>query len=164
MTSVSPPGRTARPAGTSFDFQKARKPVFSNEDYLADLLVEAGAVDPDVLDQARRKGGSVIERLLSDTDLSENTVCAVLAQNAGIEAIDLAQMAIPPDVASAIPDEIARRYKSIPVADDGVFLTVAVGDPFDFETMDSLPHVLRSTVFSFSAKLAPRRGSTRPVS
>ena len=60
--------------------------MFSNEDYLADLLVEAGAVDPSVLDQARRKGGSVIERLLSDTDLSENTVCAVLAQNAGIEA------------------------------------------------------------------------------
>jgi type II secretory ATPase GspE/PulE/Tfp pilus assembly ATPase PilB-like protein len=116
--------------------------VFSNEDYLADLLVEAGAVDPAVLDQVRSKGGSVIERLLSDTDLSENTICAVLAQNAGIEAIDLGQMAVTPDVASSIPDEIARRYKAIPVADDGVFLTVAVGDPFEFETMDSLPHVL----------------------
>jgi len=116
--------------------------VFSNEDYLADLLVEAGAVDPDVLNQARTKGGSVIERLLSDTELSEKTICAVLAQNAGLDGIDLMEMAIPPDVASAIPDEIARRYKVIPVADDGVFLTVAVGDPFEFETMDSLPHVV----------------------
>jgi type II secretory ATPase GspE/PulE/Tfp pilus assembly ATPase PilB-like protein len=52
------------------------------------------------------------------------------------------EMAPPPDVMSAIPDEIARRYKAIPVADDGVFLTVAVGDPFEFETMDSLPHVV----------------------
>jgi len=116
--------------------------VFSNEDYLADLLVEAGVVDPDVLDQVRSKGGSVIERLLSDTDLSENTVCAVLAQNAGIEAIDLGQMTLTPEVLGAIPDDIARRYKAVPVADDGVFLTVAVGDPFEFETMDSLPHVL----------------------
>ena len=116
--------------------------MFSNEDYLADLLVEAGAVAPETLEQARRKGGSVIEKLLSDTDLSENTVCAVLAQNAGIEAIDLAAMVIAPDVAGAIPDDIARRYKVIPVADDGIFLTVAVADPFDFETMDSLPHVL----------------------
>ncbi|MCW1923806.1 GspE/PulE family protein [Luteolibacter arcticus] len=116
--------------------------MFSNEDYLADLLVEAGVVDPDVLDQARRKGGSVIERLLSDTDLSENTVCAVLAQNAGIEAIDLGQMTLTPEVLGSIPDEIARRYKAVPVSDDGVFLTVAVGDPFDFETMDSMPHVL----------------------
>jgi hypothetical protein len=54
---VSPPGRATRPAILSFDFQKARKPVFSNEDYLADLLVEAGVVEPDVLDHARRKGG-----------------------------------------------------------------------------------------------------------
>lgn len=116
--------------------------MFSNEDYLADLLVEAGAVAPETLEQVRRQGGSVIEKLLSDTDLSENTICAVLAQNAGIEAIDLAAMVIAPDVAGAIPDDIARRYKVIPVADDGVFLTVAVADPFDFETMDSLPHVL----------------------
>src|SRR5688572_15469466 len=111
-------------------FQKARKPVFSNEDYLADLLVEAGAVAPEMVEQARSKGGSVIEKLLSETDLSESTVCAVLAQNAGIEAIDLAAIAIPPEVVSAIPDEIARRYKAIPVADDGVYLTVAVADPF----------------------------------
>lgn len=116
--------------------------MFSNEDYLADLLVEAGAVLPEKLEQARQKGGAVVERLLSDTDLSESTVCAVLAQNAGIDAIDLAQMSVDPEVASAIPDDIACRYKVIPVADDGVYLTVAVADPFDFETMDSLPHVL----------------------
>ncbi len=128
------------------DFPKARKPVFSNEDYLADLLVEAGVVHPDVVDQARRKGGSVIEKLLQETDLSENTVCAVLAQNAGLDSIDIGDMAIPPDVASAIPDDIARRYKAIPVADDGVYLTVAVVDPFNFETMDSLPHILRREV------------------
>nr|WP_226894957.1 GspE/PulE family protein [Luteolibacter marinus] len=109
---------------------------------MADLLVEAGAVTPEKLDQARQKGGAVVERLLSDTDLSESTVCAVLAQNAGMDAIDLGQMTIDPEVASAVPDDIARRYKVIPVADDGVYLTVAVADPFDFETMDSLPHVL----------------------
>src|SRR5690606_24320891 len=84
----------------------------------------------------------VVERLLNDTDLSESTVCAVLAQNAGIDAIDLAQMTIDPEVAGAIPDEMARRYKVIPVGDDGLHLPVAVGDPYDFETMDSLPHVL----------------------
>lgn len=125
-----------------FRFQKARKPVFSNEDYLAGLLVEAGAVTPEKLEQARRKGGSVIEKLLAETDLTEITVCTVLAQNAGIDAIDLADMTLTPEVLGAIPDEIARRYKVIPVWDDGVYLTVAVADPFDFETMDSLPHVL----------------------
>ena len=125
--------------------------MFSNEDYLAGLLVEAGAVSPEKLEQARRTGGSVIEKLLSETDLSDETVCAVLAQNAGIEAIDLGAMVIPPDVASAIPDEIARRYRVIPVADDGVFLSVAVADPFDFEALDSLPHVLGRELNFFCA-------------
>src|SRR5690606_22633137 len=120
----------------------ARKPVFSNEDYLADLLVEAGAITPDKVEQARRSGGSVIEKLLAETELTDATVCAVLASNSGLEAIDLEAMTISPEVAGAIPDEIARRYKAIPVADDGIYLTVAVADPFDFETMDSLPHVL----------------------
>ncbi|WP_035600859.1 GspE/PulE family protein [Haloferula sp. BvORR071] len=116
--------------------------MFSNEDYLADLLVEAGAVAPESVDQARRKGGSLIDHLLADTDLSETTVCAVLAQNAGLDTVDIGDMAIPPNVASAIPDDIARRYKAIPVHDDGVYLTVAVVDPFNFDTMDSLPQVL----------------------
>ncbi|WP_367873025.1 GspE/PulE family protein [Luteolibacter sp. Populi] len=116
--------------------------MFSNEDYLADLLVEAGVVAPDSVDQARRHGGSLIERLINDTDLSESTVAAVLAQNAGLDAVDIGDMAIPPAVAEAIPDDIARRYRAVPVADDGVYLTVAVADPFNFETMDSLPHVL----------------------
>jgi type IV pilus assembly protein PilB len=122
--------------------KKAPKPVFSNEDYLADLLVEAGAVTHEDLDTARRSGGSVIEKLLSNTALSEDTVCAVVAQNAGLESIDLASMTFTPEVASAIPDEVARRFKVVPVGDDGLYLTLAISDPFDFEALDSIPHVL----------------------
>lgn len=126
------------------DFKKdpQNAAVFSNEDYLADLLVEAGAVTQEQVDHARSRSGSVVENLLADTELAESTVAAVLAQNAGIDAIDLSELVISPDVAAAIPDDIARRYKVIPVVDDGVYLTVAVGDPFDFETMDSLPQIL----------------------
>jgi len=116
--------------------------VFSNEDYLADLLVESGSVTSEQVDHARSRGDSVIEALLADTELTEDTVASVLAANAGIEAVDLDSTAIDPSVAAAIPDDIAQRYKVIPVSDDGVYLTVAVADPFDFEAMDSLPHVL----------------------
>ncbi|MDB6080186.1 MAG: type ii/iv secretion system protein [Akkermansiaceae bacterium] len=128
------------------DFKRPRKPVFSNEDYLTSLLVEAGAVSPEIVEQAQRKGGSVIEKLLAETDLTEITVCTVLAQNAGLDAIDLAEMTLTSEILGAIPDDIAKRYKVIPVGDDGVFLTVAVADPFDFETMDALPHVLHREI------------------
>ncbi|WP_353567849.1 GspE/PulE family protein [Haloferula sargassicola] len=116
--------------------------MFSNEDYLADLLVEAGAVTQEQVDHARAKGGSPVETLLADTELTESTVAAVLAQNAGLEVVNLDGVTISPEVNSAIPDDIACRYRAVPVADDGVYLSVAVADPFDFETMDSLPQVL----------------------
>jgi len=116
--------------------------VFSNEDYLADLLVEAGATTQEQLDQARSRGGSVIESLISETELTEATIAAVLAANAGIEVISLDQTPPDPSVADAIPNDIASRYKVIPISDDGIYLTIAVADPFDFEAMDSLPAVL----------------------
>jgi type II secretory ATPase GspE/PulE/Tfp pilus assembly ATPase PilB-like protein len=131
--------------------------VFSNEDYLTSLLVEAGAVSPEIVEQAQRKGGSVIEKLLAETDLSEITVCTVLAQNAGLDAIDLAEMTLTSEILGAIPDDIARRYKVVPVNDDGVYLTVAVADPFDFETMDSLPHVLQREISFVCAPISAIR-------
>ncbi|MGB6221005.1 GspE/PulE family protein [Haloferula sp.] len=116
--------------------------MFSNEDYLADLLVEAGATTQEQLDQARSGGGSVIESLVAQTELTEATIASVLATNAGIEAIDLGQTPPDPSVADTIPNDIASRYKVIPISDDGIYLTIAVADPFDFEAMDSLPAVL----------------------
>ncbi|BCX50121.1 type IV fimbrial assembly protein PilB [Haloferula helveola] len=116
--------------------------MFSNEDYLADLLVEAGATTQEQVDQARSGKGSLIENLLENTELTEATIAGVLATNAGIETVDLGEASITAEVTSSVPDDIAVRYKVVPVADDGVYLTVAVADPFDFETMDSLPTIL----------------------
>jgi type II secretory ATPase GspE/PulE/Tfp pilus assembly ATPase PilB-like protein len=116
--------------------------VFSNEDYLAELLVEAGCATQEQVDQAAQSGGSVIEHLLEHTGVTEADIAAVMASNAGMEAIDLEAMSIDPEVASVVSNDIAQRFDVIPVSDDGVYLTVAVADPFDFETMDSLPQVL----------------------
>jgi type II secretory ATPase GspE/PulE/Tfp pilus assembly ATPase PilB-like protein len=116
--------------------------VFSNEDYLAELLVEAGCATQEQVDQAAQSGGSVIEHLLEHTGVTEADIAAVMASNAGMEAIDLEAMSIDPEVASVVSNDSAQRCDVIPVSDDGVYLTVAVADPFDFETMDSLPQVL----------------------
>jgi type II secretory ATPase GspE/PulE/Tfp pilus assembly ATPase PilB-like protein len=117
--------------------------VFSNEDYLATLLVEAGSVTQQEVDSATGKtSGSLIENLLGSTALTESTIAGVLAANAGIEAIDLEDITVSPEVSETISNEMACRFKVVPVSDDGVYLTVAVTDPFDFETMDTLPQVL----------------------
>lgn len=119
--------------------------MFSNEDYLAELLAEAGIISADQIQKARSSlSGSetIVEHLINNTPLTEIQVAETLASNAGIPFMDLAAFHFDPTVVLAVSEDVARRYRAIPVSDDGMYLTVAVADPLDFETLDSLPHVI----------------------
>lgn len=119
--------------------------MFSNEDYLAELLTEAGMVSAEEVAQARRVlsgGETIVEHLLASTSLTQDDVAKTLAANAGMPFIRLSGVAFDPRITEAIPDDVARRYRVIPVQDNGTSLTVALADPLDFESLDSLPHVI----------------------
>src|SRR5438105_4157361 len=57
--------------------------------------------------------------------------------------IDISSMLIPPQVINQIRGEDARRFKVIPVAFGETGLVVAVGNPLDMDTMDSLSFLLQ---------------------
>lgn len=119
--------------------------MFSNEDYLAELLSEAGLVSADQVEKARDSmsgGGSLVEILLNQTSLTEEAVAQTLATNNGLDFIRLDDVNFDPAITAAIPDDVAKRYRCVPVMDDGLYLTIAVADPLDIETLDSLPHVI----------------------
>ena len=119
--------------------------MFSNEDYLAELLAEAGTVSLEEIAHARSSvsgGETVVEHLLAQTSLTQEDVAQTLAANAGIPFIRLGDVAFDPGITEAISDDIAKRYRVIPVQDDGMTLTIAISDPLDFEALDSLPHVI----------------------
>ena len=59
-----------------------------------------------------------------------------------MEFIDLGSTAISPDMFDLISEEVARRFRVVPVMDDGYALTVAISDPLNFEILDTLPHVI----------------------
>jgi type IV pilus assembly protein PilB len=124
---------------------RTQSPVFSNEDYLAELLSEAGMVSADDIANARSAlsgGETIVEHLLSHTSLTQEEVGRTLASNAGIPFIRLSDVVFDPNITSSISDDIAKRYRVIPVEDDGLALTIALADPLDFESLDSLPHVI----------------------
>ncbi len=126
-------------------FSRTSSPVFSNEDYLAELLAEAGMVSTDDVAHARNAmSGSetIIEYLLSHTHLTQEAVAQTLAANAGIPFVRLADVAFDPGITESISEDTARRYRVIPVQDEGLSLTVAIADPLDFDTLDSLPHIV----------------------
>jgi type IV pilus assembly protein PilB len=118
--------------------------VFSNEDYLADLLVEAGYITAVQLRDTRAAldaNQTIIKYLLSAGTITEEQVSETLANNAGVPFVIIHQLNLDPSIITSIPDDVVRRFRAIPIADDGTFLTVAVSDPLNFETLDSLPHV-----------------------
>ncbi len=133
------------PATPCLKKSNPNKPVFSNEDYLAELLTEAGLVTQDQIDQARDAlsgNETLIERLFETTPLTQEDVAKTLAANAGISFINLEEVTFDPAITEAINEDVAKRFSVIPVEDDGLYLTVAIADPLDFETLDSLPHVI----------------------
>ena len=119
--------------------------MFSNEDYIAELLNEAGLVSADEVAMAREKisgGGSLIEHILAQTALTQEQIAQTLAANAAIAFVRLSEIHFQPGITEAISEETAKRYRVIPIQDDGLTLTLAVSDPLDFEALDSLPHVI----------------------
>lgn len=119
--------------------------MFSNEDYLAQLLVEAGLVTAEQVESAKNSlagGLSVIDALLNSATLGQEDLANTLALNAGMDFVSLKDSEIDPSLVEQIPAEIAQRFLCIPMKDDGLTLRVAIADPLNFETLDSLPTIV----------------------
>lgn len=136
--------RRTKTAAPRNSFQE-KIPVFSNEDYLTELLVEAGAISEEQIQNSRASmpaGKTIIVHLLESNILTEKQVAETLAANASMAFVELEDYPMDPDILATVPEDVARRYRAIPYHDDGMFLSIAVADPLDFEMLDSLPHVI----------------------
>jgi general secretion pathway protein E/type IV pilus assembly protein PilB len=121
-------------------------PVQQNEDYVLRVLSDAGLVTRQHIDSARsRLNGEpgVIDVLIRDGIVSEVDVSRTLAAQAHMDWIDISTMVIPPVVINQIRGEDARRFKVIPVAFGESGLVVAVDNPLDIDTTDSLSFLLQ---------------------
>ncbi|HEY6070697.1 MAG TPA: GspE/PulE family protein, partial [Chthoniobacterales bacterium] len=97
------------------------------------------------VDAARKRldgQNNVVDVLLKDGIVSESDVSRSLAAQAHMDWIDLSAMVIPPNVIKQISAADARRFKVIPVAFGDTGLVVAVSDPLDIDTIDSLGFLL----------------------
>ena len=61
----------------------------------------------------------------------------------GAETVNLAQMEVPSEVIAEVPQSVARQYCVIPVYKHDNTLTLAISDPSDLASIDSLSHLLR---------------------
>jgi type IV pilus assembly protein PilB len=120
--------------------------VQHNEEYVLKALEEGGLITRHQIDGARsRLNGEpgVLEVLINDGVVSDVDVSRALASQAHMDWIDISSMVIPPQIINQIRGEDARRFKVIPVAFGETGLVVAVGNPLDIDTMDSLSFLLQ---------------------
>jgi type IV pilus assembly protein PilB len=100
---------------------------------LGELLLGRGMLSEDQLKDALLQQTATGERLGSLLVqlgiVDEREMVRVLAEQLGMEVIDLRQADLDEEVVSLLPEETARRLCAIPVGRDGQRIDVAVGDP-----------------------------------
>jgi type II secretion system protein E len=120
-----------------------------NDDYVLRVLEDVGLVTTSQIQSARSRlngAPTVVDVLVRDGVVSETDVSRALAAQAHMDWIDLSARTIPQEVINQIRGEDARRFKVVPVGFGETGLIVAVSDPLDIDTIDSLSFLLQREI------------------
>jgi general secretion pathway protein E/type IV pilus assembly protein PilB len=124
--------------------------VAAKDDYLVDLLVDMGLISNEQLHEARvesdSSGQGVIDILLTKGIIQPIDVTRAKASHFGVEVVDLGEMPLSDEVIATVPRHIAKRYKVVPIFKGEGSITVAVSDPSDLDTLDSIRHLLNQEI------------------
>jgi general secretion pathway protein E/type IV pilus assembly protein PilB len=124
--------------------------VAEKDDYLVDILVDLGFVSPDQVaslkNEAQGAGVGVVDLMVANKIIRPADVTQAKAAHFGAEVVNLADIKIPDEVIAAVPRHIAKKYRVVPVFKHDGTLTVALADPSDLDTIDSLTHLLRMEI------------------
>jgi type IV pilus assembly protein PilB len=127
-----------------------RATMAAKDDYLLDQLIDLGFVTKPQVDalqiEADAAGVGVVDLLVDQKVIRSQDVTTAKASHFGCELVTLGEMRLEDEVISAVPRHIAKRYKVIPVFKHPHSITVAMSDPSDLDTIDSLTHLLKADI------------------
>ena len=115
------------------------------EPRIAELLVRGGIVSREQLTQAqdreRENGSSVAKELVKLGFTTEDALTEFLADQFGIEKIELNPAEIEDSVFSLVPAHLIQKHQIIPVRLLGSNLTVAMADPTDLVAINEVKFI-----------------------
>jgi len=122
----------------------------ANDEYVVEILESVGLINraqaKESLTWAEQHDKPVIDGLVALQIATKSDILKALANQFGMEYISLTGMDIEQEVIDLVPGEVARRYKVVPIYRNDNTITMALSDPLDVETLDSLRYVLRCGV------------------
>ncbi len=110
------------------------------------LLLNEGLVSAEEWHAAVEKGGDVIEGLMSEGILDEESLMEVFGRSAGIPPIDLARVTSDAEALDLVDKETCKEHCILPLTKNGNVLTVAVADPFNVILFDDLKRMTKCQV------------------
>ncbi len=111
---------------------------------MADVFVSSGLVSDEQLAQAIEKQRQlktqepIGDLLVSMGLITERDRVRCLGEQWGVPYVDLTEIQIPDDVTSAVTQELARRFKVIPIERSPKRLTLAMKNPLDIFAIDEI--------------------------
>lgn len=109
---------------------------------LGDLLISAGVIRPEQLNEALAVQKKTRERLgdvlINNGIITERQLIEALQMQLGVDFVDLTAVSIPLELARFVPRSIAKKYCVVPVKLQKDELYVAMSDPLNFEAQEEI--------------------------
>jgi type IV pilus assembly protein PilB len=119
-----------------------REGALSEDEQLGVVLVKSGIITIDQLGQAlgraKERGVNLARVLIEDKLLTEEQFVGTLAEQLGLEFVDLATYPVDPAAAALVSESLARRYLAMPIGWWEGRLIVAMADPSNVFAIDDI--------------------------
>lgn len=124
---------------------------------IGSILVERGNLTSEellfVMEKSKTTNARLGEICIADGLISEEALARALAEQFGIEFIDLKDFKVDETILSTFPPDIMYRYHFVPLEEQGEALAVAISDPTDVIRLDELELLLaRPLVLKIAAE------------
>jgi len=121
-----------------------------DDDYLGSILLEQNIVTESQLNEAfeeKERTGTSIGHVLVDFGFTtEDQILNVIADQLGMEVVNMKYVEVPDDVLKRVSSSFARAYEIIPIKFEDSTLTVALSDPLNPTILDDLHFMLGTNV------------------
>ena len=119
----------------------------AKDDYLLENLIDLGYVTHGQVKalrtEAEASGAGVVDLMLERKIITSAILAQAKAAHFGFEVVSLSDLRLDDELISSVSRTVAKRYRVIPIHRHGNHLAVALSDPSDLNTIDSLQHILR---------------------
>ncbi len=121
------------------------------------ILIRQKVLSPEQVQEAehmaRQTGMKLQDALVRLGYATGEEVMRAMAEQHGMDYVNLNEVSIPPSVVELVPESVARENAILPLAEEDGMLKIIASDPSDYDTIEKLRFILNKRI---ETALAPR--------